>query len=411
MKPTNTYKKEVLVEIRKTGYTIRTQLLVTILFCICAAGLLGQSGTETKKAQQKKDGYAKSSSYYRNLYERMQALYRDGKLEQVIHLYRENCHNERKKKEVKAFRRTNKEIRAEIYRLAALSYTALDMPLDSRKVLKKYLVIRHREGGDTSVWASVQKTAKKTYYVAPRLLLGLNSGLNLTYISPGTRYMVLQPVDDTRSEEYKKDYPLHYRDSVNSNVGLTLQFAFNRHFSIETQLNLWRIKFVYKNSFPRGDEGSTDEKLEFSHNHNLSYIEMPLIFSWRPIRGKLAPYIQLGGFIGWLSSATKKVHGIDLPDESYQDTAILKLNTELNDFNYGLLAGVGFQYKLNNSGLRFQLEVTCRYSLDTLNNPTNRFSNKELMYAFYDVFDDMKSRNIALTFKIMLPLSYRAFKN
>jgi hypothetical protein len=383
------------------GFSVTFVLIFIFLFFFAAAA------AEKGKGKGK---HAELNRQFRSISEQMKDFYQNGKLEEVIGLYEKNCLKEGKEKEKKNFKKVNKEVRAEIYRLLYLSYTALDMPGAAEGILRKFLVIRHREGVDKSDWVYIRKIAGAKYYVAPRFLVGLKLGTNFTMMQPGDRYMVLEPVDSTRMDFYQKDYVFHLNHSRGTQFGMVLEYALTKHLSITIQPAVSTVKFKYTNTFTREREGKDDLTLNYTHRHKLGYIEIPVLLTYRRITGKFKPYFQVGGYYSLLQSGEKLLQAVSLPDEEYKEEAIVDIKQQFTTSNFGFWLGAGLEYELNNMGIRLQAGVSYRHGLNNITDKAQRYENKELMFSYYDVFDDMKPGNWALSVKVLLPLSYKAFR-
>jgi hypothetical protein len=358
-----------------------------------------------------KDKKGRLNEHFRSIQEKMKGLYDSGKLEQLIEFYKTQCLKEGGESEKKEFKAVNKETRAEIYRLVYLAYTALDMLDAADFALRKYLVIRHREGVKKTDWVFIQEAAREKYYVAPRLLLGLLIGMNFTMMDPGARYMVLEPVEADKMDSYRKDYDFHLSHSRGQHIGMALEYALTKHLSLTVQPSLTTVKFKYKNTFEREREDQETVTLNYDHRHKLSYIEVPVLLTYRWLKGKLRPYVQAGFYYSLLQGGEKSLRAFSLPDRNeYEEEAIIPVKDQLTASNFGLWLGAGFGYELKSIGARVQMGLNYRHGLNNVVDSGQRYENKELMFAYYDVFDDMKLRNWDITVSVMLPLSYKAFR-
>ncbi len=377
-------------------------LWLMVLFLFAAASPAQAIAKEAKESDL--------NQRFRGIEKKMETLYGEGKLEELIGLYVDNCRKQGKERETRGFKKVNKETRARIYRWVYLSYTALDMPLAADAVLERFLVIRYPEGVVETDWVFIKEAAKRKYLVAPRFLLGLRLGTNFTMMHPGQPYLVLVPVDPNDIKSYYKEYDFHLAHSRGTQFGLILEYALSKHLSITVQPAISSVKFQYKNTFTREREGQDDITLEFNHHHKLDYIEVPVLLTYRRLTGTFKPYVQLGAYYSILTGGEKSLHAVSLPDREYEEKAIVGIKRQFNTANIGLWLGAGLGYELSPAGLRLQVEVNYRFGLNNLVDEAHRFDNKELMFSYYDVFDDMKLRNWDLSVKLVLPLSYKAFR-
>lgn len=375
--------------------------------------------------------YAGSKSNKTRLNERFRAIavemkefYDRGDLERVIGLYRENCciaAGEKEKTEVAEesveFQRVKKEIRADIYQWVTLSYMALDMPGMADVYLKKLLVFRHDEGTDR-YWLPIRETAKNKYNVAPRLLLGIKSGINLTIAQPGARYSILEHVSQAGMTPYEKDYSFDFTQNCGSQFGLCAEYALSKHLWLSTSLACDILLFQYKNKI-EWSAGAFPITNDYSHRQRLIEIEIPLFLKYQAANKDLKPFFQLGGFIHILANAfkaivrrtTEKISDQPGGDISYEYVyKDLQIRDQIFHFNAGLSIGAGIGYDIGDSGLRLEVEANYRYMFNNIIDGKRRWTNQNLLLGYYDVFDDIKISNFDLSFKVLVPISYRAFE-
>jgi hypothetical protein len=380
-------------------------LPVFMLLCHCALPAFARGGGKSEEI----------NATYRNLAEKMKEYYEGGELRQVIDLYNKECcepgaglEKWEPGKEKGEFKKVKKEIRAEFYQFLALSLIALNRPELGETYVRKMLVLRRDEGTD-KYWLAVREMARYRYYVAPRFLVGVNLGTNFTFVRPGQRYMVLEPASETGREAYQKKYAFSFSHSRAMQAGLIIEYALDKNISIAIQPSISTQKFQYKNTFIRTDEtGATDPAtLDYTHNHTLGYLEIPLLLKYRLIKPKFKPYIQAGVYYSMLRSAIKSLHA-ESRDKEYKEDAIVDIKQLLNRTNLGIWVGAGIESNIG--GFRLQIETNYKFGFKNIVDTANRFTNQQLMYAFYDVFDDMKLRNWELTLKVLLPISFKAFR-
>ncbi|MCP4215684.1 MAG: PorT family protein [bacterium] len=369
-----------------------------------------ETGADAEKANGTKGKKIRLNERFRVVAKMMENFYEKGNLQEIVSLYRNACLKPGAKKEKKAFCKVKKEIRAEIFHWVILSYSALNMTAEVDPVLSKFLAIRHHEGVAPSDWVALRKRAEEAFFTAPRFLVGLKLGTNFTVIDPGERHTILMAVDSPGTNAYYKNYNFHLEHSRGTQFGLALEYALTKKFSISIQPSVRTLKFLYKNRFIREREDYADLSLEFIHRHNLGYIDVPFLLSYRWPAGKLKPYVQVGGYYGLLRSAEKTLEAVSLPDGDYEEKVILNVKKQVFASNFGVCIGAGIEYEIGGNGLRLQLEANYRHGLSNLADKAQRYENNELKFAYYDVFDNMKARNLSFAVKVLLPLSYKAFR-
>jgi hypothetical protein len=400
---------------KKPQYTCFFVILMTLALFTSVKG-----SAEDKKGQPKGD--------LRKTAVEMKELYDDGKLNKLIDLYNEKCCEDKGDnssgepgKEKKEFKKAEKEIRADIYQLVTLSYDALNRPGMRDIYLKKLLDIRPNVGAGV-YWPSLRRIAEEKYIVLPRLLLGVNAGLNITRPHPYKRYSILGPDASTGWDSFPKDYSNNLAHLWGAQLGGALEYTLTKNLSINMQISAISLAFRYKNNVKQENkgEGSGENQqmsLDFTHRHELYYLEIPLLLKYRFInkKSKLKPYLQIGGFLRILQFALKSIDTI--PDTGYspyfeENTKSFYLNKLVTGTNSGFCAGVGISYDTVFMGfpLRLEFGINYKHGFNNIIDEDHRYEYEELISAYYDVFDDIKLRSWDLHVKILLPVSFKAFK-
>lgn len=399
-------------------------LVLMLIFTVITFAYNSSSKSNKSKKEQ-------LNEEFRNIAEEMRDAYENGDLNKVIDLYTKKCCKDYDKAgkgkakagvENKRFKKVTKEIRASIYQWVLLSYTALDRPDLGDIFLKKLLILRRAQGtGD--YWLSIRNAANTRYYVAPRLLVGLNAGINFTLVEPGDRYSILEASYETQGNPYQKDYDFHFKHSRGTQLGVIAEYALTKNFSINIQPTLSTLKFQYIDTIEweidkSGEPSGTPITMEFIRRHRLSYMELPVLLKYQFGKGKLKPYLQIGGFFRIITSAYKKLYKIHT--ETVQADPFIDFSTgekfleeipikeKITRTNGGLLVGAGIGRDIR--GLRLSIEVNYKYGLNNIVNEENRWGDMNITLGHYDVFDDMKIRNWDLSVKVLLPISFKAFR-
>ncbi|MCK4763150.1 MAG: PorT family protein [Candidatus Aminicenantes bacterium] len=386
----------------------RSPLLLVLwiaLFLTAAAAI--PSVPQDEKTGQKKT--------YRQIAREMEEAHKNGDLNRVFRIYEKYCGKGGKTKpgkEKRAFKRVNKEVRAEIYRLMFLSYSTLGRPAQADIFTRKYLAIRHRTGiGKT--WKHLAYRAGKRYHVAPRFIVGLHGGANFTLARPQQRYSVREPAFETGASRYEKNYIFDSRYSRGSRVGITLEYALDERFRVCIQPTLCALEFQYKDG-EIDTPGYTISTI-YLHRHSLGYVEIPLLLKYYLTKSKLKPYLETGGFLHLRTSAYKTIISRTLDplsdghvkEEIFADLTVKK---HILPMNSGFWIGAGCDYETGIGDISLSLEIAYKHGFRNIIDKEQRWQNNELMLGYYDVFDDIKLRTFDISLKIMLPLSFKAFK-
>lgn len=329
-----------------------------------------------------------------------------GKLNEVIDLYNEYCSINKKGKvvkEKKEFKCVSKGIRADIYQWVALSYDALGRPDLVDIYLKRLLDIRY-DLGLGNFWPSIRDRVEEKYMVAPRLIFGIKAGLYYTIANPFHRYTNIMNIDSAPGSFYYKDYIYTLNDSSGLQSGIIVEYALTKNYSICLQPALTSLRFRYRNVFVWDADNNIGA--EVIHRHKFYYIELPLLLKYRFMNFKLEPYLQIGAYFSYLQFAHKS---IDIDKRlSTGTTKDLNLKGLIARFNGGLCAGAGIGCDIGK--LRLEIEVNYKLGLNNIVNEDQRYANRELIFGYYDILDDLKLNNWDLAVKILMPISFKAFR-
>lgn len=401
-----------LVHKRKNRRYVR---IVVFLLLILSVTFI-QGGSKSKKVRL--------NEKFKNISKEMKDYYDNGELNRIIELFTNECCETVKIKKKKAairekreFKKVKDSIRAEIYEWTALSYIALDRPEKGDIYIKKLLVLKREEGiGD--YWLSIRNIAQK-YDVAPRLLVGFRIGPNFTLAHPVNRFRVFETDPAAENISPDKKYLFHMNQSQGLQWNIILEYALTKNLSISLQPAACEMLFRYKNLYRWKGEGNiTQIEAVFNHRQRLNYVEIPLLLTYRFTKGKLKPYVQIGGFFSILYLAHKSID-LDITQklkdrqelinekEIITDIFIMK---QLKNYHAGFLVGGGISIDTGFKGLRVGIEMNYKQGLNNIVDEDHRYSDHKIIYGYYDVFDDMKLSTLDLTVKVLLPVSFKAFK-
>jgi hypothetical protein len=143
--------------------------------------------------------------------------------------------------------------------------------------------------------------------------------------------------------------------------------------------------------------------VELSVKEELTWINLPLTFSYRFGRGNMNGFGRFGGMVSYLSKAqltAVRTHtGVNnLADE-------FDMRPFRMEYYYSLVFGTGLEYKIPRGFL--VLDVRYNYGLQNLVNPDTRYSTPDL-YSRYFYVDD----NFALnSLSVMIGYHFRIYKS
>jgi hypothetical protein len=260
--------------------------------------------------------------------------------------------------------------------------------------------------------AQLRKPKKSGNYRDPffdtQWWIGLRLGTNFTKAKPVERYSAYTSTQTTDTDAFDKDYQGFGKGGVLGGLEMTFYF---KGICLSFQPDYRRQEFTYKNYYAWGDPANPTNAYEISSTtqNRLDYIHLPLLVRYEPLKGRLRPYIQAGGYYANLMAAYK-AYTASTTDHS-SGTASTYISEEIisgsRDLyirsNWGWIAGGGVSYPVGN--FRLAADVTYRRNTNNITNVANRYENERYTGAG-DIADDIKLRNITVSFALLVPLRY-----
>ncbi len=235
--------------------------------------------------------------------------------------------------------------------------------------------------------------------------IGVRGGLSYSKVKPGDRYSVFS---STEGQTNSLDKKYSGFKGAGAFAGLEVTFTY-KTISLSFQPNYRRQRFSYSNRYEWKDtSGVVTFDLNYKQDHQLDYIELPLLIKYDILKNEIKPYVQAGFYYGILSTANKKVEisGTDKASggTNFNQPDILVGAKDLFiKSSIGFMAGVGVSYDVGN--IKVLLDVNYRLGTNNITNRKNRYTNNTLSGAG-DALDDLKLRNISINLGCLLPMRY-----
>lgn len=235
--------------------------------------------------------------------------------------------------------------------------------------------------------------------------IGVRGGLSYSKVKPGDRYSVFS---STEGQTNSLDKKYNGFKGAGACAGLEVTFTY-KTISLSFQPNYRRQRFSYSNRYEWKDtSGVVTFDLNYKQDHQLDYIELPLLIKYDILKNEIKPYVQAGFYYGILSTANKKVEisGTDKASggTNFNQPDILVGAKDLFiKSSIGFMAGAGVSYDVGN--IKVLLDVNYRLGTNNITNRKNRYTNNTLSGAG-DALDDLKLRNISVNLGCLLPMRY-----
>jgi hypothetical protein len=251
---------------------------------------------------------------------------------------------------------------------------------------------------------------KNNAFLHKQWWVGLKAGTNVANPRVDKSYAILSPVDYTPDGVNKKydNFKLFGKQ-----IGLEATFYF-RGFCLSIQPTYQQTRFQYSNRYIWEDNPDEENSpyrviLNYEQEQNLEHLVVPLIFKYELVGRKLSPYVQAGGFAGFLLNANKtvKVSGVDYASggasKFENEPVIVGAKDLFAKTHYGVLAGAGLNYQLGN--IRLNFDVQYKMGLTNITSAENRYANDRLS-GIGDAMDDVRLDNIGVSLGALFPLRF-----
>ena len=245
--------------------------------------------------------------------------------------------------------------------------------------------------------------------------IGVRGGVNLSHATAQESYSVFSFTRDFTDGDNEKNY--HAFTLPGLQFGFSVSYEFLTGLSVNILPAYVSYRYSYDNSFRWYDSENQNNNVTTGHNieTRLQYIDLPLTFKYELLRGAFKPYVQIGGYSGYLTDAIKKakITSVDQASGADREINVTDLSVGVEDrikkWNYGIIGGIGFTYNVGNA--RLGLEVNHRYGLQNLDNGGMKFVDNQLITGTYDVPDDFSLSNLELSMQVIIPLKFITSKD
>ncbi|MEM9339529.1 MAG: outer membrane beta-barrel protein [Bacteroidota bacterium] len=232
--------------------------------------------------------------------------------------------------------------------------------------------------------------------------LGIKLGINYTQASPDGRNTGFSPIDysaDSLRKSYD-DFAL-----PGAHVGLEMNF-YHRGFSASFQPAFKRGRYKY-NSMLEWTGLNSQFQTVYNVEQRLDLIEFPLLLKYDVIqRGKIRPFVMVGGFHSIVISAQKdvKLDQVDLstgtPLGSSGGIATLGVKEAFQNFS-GLSGGIGLN--LDYWNIRTVFEINYKHSLTSATRPN---AQQNELASLGEVNDELLLRDLNISLSFVFPFRF-----
>lgn len=265
------------------------------------------------------------------------------------------------------------------YKLLINVYLFEDMTDLAEDAMKKLLSFEPEIKTNELIDSKEYITLFNSYRTTPLYSIGLTTGINYSQIS-------LQKEFGTYNTDlYEGTYS---SPDFGFQVGLNYDHLIYKNLYVNVEALFVSNKFSYitdLNSF---------STLEFKENQ--STIQMPLTLSYHIGKKSIKPTIKVGGYVSYnLSTKSEFIRSYTENTQSNITGPLINLSSMRNKITYGLIGSLGIKYKIKEAYLF--LDASYAYTLKSTVNPSERYSNTELLYEYQYVDDDFDVSNLFIS--------------
>lgn len=247
---------------------------------------------------------------------------------------------------------------------------------------------------------------------AQRFLIGLKGGANFTQASVSNSFSAFQYTAPPAEDLSEKSYKSIFKNTAGSHFGLAASFELNRILGISFEPAYAQYHFGYDNSYTWESTELLEQvvSVSYEHEHRISYVELPLFIRFTAGSGKIAPYVQGGGFINLVHNASKSASATVTDQAGGSTEALTGDNNDvaidhlMNRYYYGLAGSAGLAFNL--PYFRVALDFSYRRGLNTITDKDARFTDMRSSNISFDVMDDIQLNNMQFSLVIHFPVNF-----
>lgn len=275
-------------------------------------------------------------------------------------------------------------------RLLAMTYLALNENVKAREAARTMLELNPRYKPNVIHDPGELVKLLNSIPVIPRFSLGLalSAGVNYTLPSINNVYMI--------SEQTK-----YYTGRSGVQFGISSSYQFNQRFALQALLLVTNKRFTIDYSFANWSLQSKE---------SLTYLHLPIMGRYyTSLKGKIRPYVQLGGFAGALMYTDNSFYASYIPDGTKYSLEHISSLQRRKRTDWGFCGGIGAFFKVGDGQAFFEMNLL--QSMVNIARPAVRYENGELMGTYYYMDDDVQLHSFGLAIGYSIYLDYKVLED
>lgn len=222
-------------------------------------------------------------------------------------------------------------------------------------------------------------TLFESYRTIPLYSIGITAGVNYSQIK------LLTEFGTYNTDVYDGTYS---SPDFGFQVGLNADYLIKNNFYVNVEALFSNNKFNYITDL---NEFST---LEFKESQ--SKLLIPLTISYHLGKRRLKPTLKIGGYGAFnFNTSSEFIRTYTDNSQSNITGPRVGMSSMRNKITYGLIGSLGVKYKVKEA--YWFLDASYALGMRSSVNPSERFSNSELIYEYQYVDDDFQMSNILIS--------------
>lgn len=195
-------------------------------------------------------------------------------------------------------------------------------------------------------------------------------------------------------------------------LGAVISYEFIDNFSLLFAPAITTNIYKYESNYTWNSSESPEVGVFINNKFTtkLQYIEFPLLFRYEIGSNNTKPFLQLGGYYGLLTNATKEVETTNIDRASGADTQINSgksssgAKSNFLKSNLGMTFGGGVSTFLGNSRLVF--EANYNLGMTNIVDEKARYEDSFLSTGAYDINQNLKLDQLQFSIAIFIPMKF-----
>jgi hypothetical protein len=265
------------------------------------------------------------------------------------------------------------------YKLLINVYLFDDRTELAEETMKKLLVFEPEMQTNEAIDAKEFITLFNSFRTVPLFSIGLTAGINYSKISM-----------DKEFGTYNTDLydGVYTAPDFGFQVGLNADYLIYKNIYANVEALFTSKKFSYQT------ELNEFSSLAFKESQNT--IQVPLTIAYHLGKRKLKPTLKVGAYINYnFSSKSEFIRTYTQNTQSNITGPLIDVSPVRNNLNYGIIGALGLKYKVKEG--YFFIDASYTQSLASAVNPSERYSNSEVLYDYQHIDDDFSMNNIFIS--------------